>query len=164
MAFDQTFRKHTVDFLREYIGDDDKIMYSDAQLDSFLRSRVFPAVMTEQLRCYKWHYYSLNPGPVLDLDITAGTDGAHYLIDENSKHIEWTSGSAEPADNDSIEISYVDLNFFGTVRDVLLQIATDRAKLAVRARAEGIENDLTGLRAELMRQIADLGAIEYWGP
>jgi len=164
--FTYEFRKTTVGFLRGYIGDQDRLMYpTDDELDIFLRNRIRWGVFNEQLTCFKGHFYSLNPGPVLDLTITTGVAGTRYRIDEPTKHVQWVSGSgAQPADNSLIEISYIDIYFFGVVRDVLLAIATDRAKLAVKAKAEGMSSDLTLLRGEIMQQIAAIGAVEYWGP
>jgi len=161
--FTTEFRKTTVQFLREYIGDEDKKIYeSDDDLDIFLRNGINWGVYTERLTCFKRHFYSANPGPVLDLEITVGTAGATYLIDECTKHVRWVEGGTAPADNDTIEISYIDTVFFDVVCDVLLQIATDRSKLAIRAKIEGAETDLTNLRAEIMRQIAAIGAVEHW--
>ena len=163
--FDLGFRKTTVQYLREYIGDEDKLIFpSDDDLDVFLRNRINWGVYTEKLNCFKGHFYSVTSGPVLDLSITSGTTGDRYRADECTKHIEWISGTGGmPADNSTIEVSYVDVNFFAVVKDVLMAIATDRSKLAVKAQAEGMQTDLTVLRREIMAQIASIGAVTYWG-
>ncbi len=162
-AFTTEFRNTTVKFLRFYIGDQDNLMFkTDDELDVFLRARVWPSVFTQLITAYKNHYYAPDPGCVLDLTITKGTAGAFYRVDESSKHVQWVSGSGQPSDNDTIEISYVRVDWNGTLTDVLTAIATDRVKLAVKAKAEGMENDLTGLAKSIMDQVAALGAVNYW--
>ena len=161
--FTQEFRIRTVEWLRKYIGDEDKLIFpSDNDLDIFLRNRVLWGTRTEQLNCSKQHFYSVIPGPVLDMEITSGTSGSNYRIDEVTKHVQWTSGSSIPADESTIEISYIDVNFLGTVRDVLRAIATDRSKLAVRAKSEGQETDLRELRNEIEKQIQLIAVTEAW--
>lgn len=154
-------RIRLIDHLRTVIGDEDREMFSDAELDSYLRCRVTPGIWTEQLTAYKGWFYSFSPGPVIDLDVTLGVSGALYRADENTKNVHWISGSAgQPADNAKIEITYLICNFIGVVQDVMTIVATDRSKLAVRAEAEGIETDLTKLSSEIMNQVQRLAVIE----
>lgn len=164
--FTTTFRKTTVQFLREHIGDEDNLIYpTDDDLDIFLRNRITWGVWNERLTAFKNHYYSADPGPVIDLEITSGaTAGNTYRVDECTKHIAWSGSGSGPADNHTIEVSYMNIYFFGVVRDVLLNIATDKAKLAIKAKAEGMSHDLTQVRSEIMKQIQAIAAVEYWGP
>ncbi len=163
-AFDVEIRKTTVDFLREYIGDEDHLMFpTDGDLDEILRSRVDWGTQSEIINCNKKHFYSGIPGPVLDIEIISAVAGNTYRIDENSKHVAWVSGVA-PSDNDQITISFVNVYFFGAVRDCLIQIATNRAKLSVKAKAEGMSHDLTELRSQIMKQAMAIAAVESWEP
>ena len=162
MSISSEKRTTIIDHLRVAIGDEDKRLFDDAQLDSYLRARVYAVVRTEILTARKKHYYPIIQCPVIDLDITSGTADQMYRIDENSKVVAWTSGSAEPADGHTITISYLDLNFMGTIRDTLLIIATDRARLALRSKVGEIETDTRIVRAEIMKQIQALAVIENW--
>ena len=162
MAISSEKRTPIIDHLRVSIGDEDKRLFDDEQLDSYLRARVWPIVRKETLTARKKHYYPLIQCPVIDFEITSGTDGQMYRIDESSKVVAWISGSAEPADGHTIEVSYLDLNYMGVLRDVLLIIATNYAKLTVRSKVGEIETDTRIVRAEIMNQIQAIAVIENW--
>jgi hypothetical protein len=162
-TFDVEFRTTTVDWLRHYIGDEDKKVFTDAELDAILRDRVDYGTQTETIDAFKKHYYSNLSGPVLDLEITNGVAGNVYRVDEHTKHVEFVSGTAPP-DNHQIEISFVNVYFFGAVRDTLMHMATNMTKLSLKAKAEGMSHDLTEVRKNLVDQATTIAAVEHWEP
>ena len=162
-AFDVEFRTTTIGWLRKYIGDEDEGMFTDDELDTILRDRVDYGVQTETLTAHKNHYYSSRSGPVLDFEITSAVTGNVYRVDENTKHVAFVSGTAPP-DNHQITVTFINVYAFGAVRDCLVEMATNRAKLSVKSKAEGMSNDLTVLREEIMNQVKAISAVEYWEP
>lgn len=160
-SFTTEYRITTVEKLRKTIGDDKKKMYTDEELDSILRGRVFPSRTNERLNAILNHFYSFAPCPVLDLTITDGVAGNHYLIDETTKHVAFISGVA-PGENASIEVQYLRVDFLGAVAEILTAIATDKVKLAVVAKTGNVSTDLTKLSDTLMLQAQALETINYW--
>lgn len=133
-------------------GDPDCQMFTDQELTTLLRARVWPQRFTERLNAFQLHHYSMIPCTVLDIEFTDIPAGNRYRVDETSKHVEYISGPSPPADNASIEIKYTNVDYLGALMDALRIMATDRAKFAVRSKVEGMENDLKTLRKEIMDQ------------
>lgn len=155
------YRKTTVEYLREFIGDQDKLIYTDQELDAILRGHVFPSRVNERLNAILSRYYSLLPSPVLDLTIIDPVVGNHYRIDESTKHVQFISGTP-PTETTSIEVQYVRVNFFSAVADILVDIAIDKAKLAVIARTGNVSIDMTQLSRKLMLQAQRISVLNYW--
>lgn len=162
MAISTEKRITVLDYLRTFIGDEDRLLFTDDELDAELRGVVWPSIFTEQLKAMKNHFYSLSPCPVIDMEISSGTSGSMYRIDESTKQVHWISGTSPPSDNDQIEVTYLNLDYFKAVQNTLLIIATDRARLTVRSKVGDIETDTRSVRKELMDQIYAIGSYKYW--
>lgn len=161
--FTTEFRMTTVEYLRRVIGDEDRLIYStDEELDSYLRGAVNPINRSERINAIQGSYYSFAPCPVLDLQITDGTvAGVKYRIDEHTKFIKVVAGT-QPADNTSIEIRYITINFNRALTNVLKDMATDRAKLALISKTGDIELNMEDLADSIMKQAQRLEVWDYW--
>ncbi len=162
MAMTTEFRITTLEWLRKSIGDEDKLCFTDQELDIILRSYAYGHEITENIGGGKNYFYSQTPQPVIDMEVeTAGAN--HWRVDEVSKMVEFVSGTMTPPTNETqIEISYVNVDFTKALIKTLTILANDKSKLAIKVGADGEFTDMTQAYKAIMQQCINLTSQDYF--
>ena len=152
MAIKQTKKNIFIDYIRLELNDRDGCVFPDDELEGIIERFTDQQPITCTASCYslKYKVETCCPQPVRDLEITSGTDGAAYLIDEWSGTIYFDSDdpdntAEDPADASTITVKYWCVDFSELMRELCIIISMNTTKLATIQTIAGLRIDTSQL-------------------
>lgn len=147
-------RKSTfVDHIRRVIGDTDKILFTDDELDCYIEAECDQDLTEVSISCNnaKWRVCGCSSGPVKDLNLVSGyhANGV-YAIDEISGTVVFDATdplnlAPAPADGDQIVFSYYRVCVNELLSELFMILSSNHAKLKSAQSIMGVSMNLTEL-------------------
>ena len=139
------------DRVRQQLGDKEKLLFDDDELDSFIEGHSAPFRTNVTLAAHDNKYKLCCCTPVNDLRLDSGYDvDGVYTLDEGSGTIVFdvndpANSGTPPADGDTMEISYYEVDYAELMSELFWTLSSNHAKLAVASSVMGVSMNLTAL-------------------
>jgi hypothetical protein len=139
------------DRVRLTIGDKEKLLFDDDELDSFVEQYSAPFRTEADIQAYDSKYKLNMDRPVYELRLEKGFDpDGVYLLDEGSVTIKFdvndpANSGTPPVDGDVLEVSYYEVDFANLISELFFILSSNHAKLVIAQSIMGISMNLTQL-------------------
>lgn len=153
MAFEQHHRHRFIDWVRENLGDTDKLLFSEDQLKSYISKWTCTCITTATPVACSNRFricgcFSAGEAVYL-LEVTSGEDGATYIVDEYAAEV-WFDPTADgapaaPTDGDTITVTFYRVNRAEVMSELFFELSSNHAKLKIMYDMSEMKMDLRQL-------------------
>jgi len=153
MAIGQIIKNSFIDYVRLEINDKDGEVFADDELEGIIERFTDQIPSACNAACYGMKY-KIDPcslyAPIIDLEVTDGTDGAVYLLDEWSGTVYFDSSDPDctaddPSDGETISVQYRYVDFSALMRELCIILSMNTTKLATIQKIAGLQIDTSKL-------------------
>ena len=146
------YRSNYTDMIRKFIGDTDKILFTEDELESYIaRWRVPKIPFRINMMCFDLIYSTGGCNdPYWNMTIINGDDDAVYIIDEISGTVEFDAFDPDntatpPVNGSTIQVQVYTIQTNRLVSELFMVLSSNHTKLAMAQSHLGVSMDLTQL-------------------
>jgi len=160
MAIEQHHRHRFIDWVRENLGDTDKLLFTEDQLKSYINKWTLTCITTTTPTACSNRFRICGcctaGESIYNLTVTSGVAGATYILDEYAAEVwfdEYADGApADPADGDTITVTFFRVNRCALMSELFLELSSNHAKLTIYYNMTGMAMSLKDLSDAFYKQ------------
>lgn len=160
MPWTQHKRRRYIDYIRQTIGDPDKLLFTDDELKSHIekwtRTDLTTSTPTASNERYRIRGCSCGD-PIYELNVSTGVDDAVYVLDEYAglvffDAVDPDNAAASPVDGSQITVQFYTVNSKQLFSELFMVLSSNHAKLKLAHNIMGVQMDLKELSTSFYDQ------------